>query len=78
MTFSVTDELYRFEVDPDGAPITVLAVGRSRSTGAEFPVLWVVERPRGRTVCTTLGHDGATHQHPAWKALLAAAVEWVQ
>lgn len=78
VTFSVTDELYRFEVDPDGAPITALAVGRSRSTGAEFPVLWVVERPRGRTVCTTLGHDGATHQHPAWKALLAAAVEWVQ
>jgi putative membrane-bound dehydrogenase-like protein len=77
-SFSVKDELYRFEIDPDGAPITVLAMGRSRSTGAEFPVLWTVERRQGRTLCTTLGHDGATHTHPAWKALLAGAVEWVR
>ncbi|MDP6838515.1 MAG: ThuA domain-containing protein [Planctomycetota bacterium] len=76
--FTVRDELYRFEADLNGAPIEVLAVGRSRSTTDEFPVLWTVDRPKGRTVCTTLGHDGVTHQHPAWKALLRASLEWVR
>ncbi len=75
--FRVTDELYRFERDPAGAAIEVLAVGRSLETGAEFPVVWTVAREKGRTVCITLGHDGRTHDDPAYQRLLANAVKWI-
>jgi hypothetical protein len=28
-------------------------------------------------VCVTLGHDGAAHEHPAFRALLVNAARWV-
>jgi putative membrane-bound dehydrogenase-like protein len=75
-SFTIQDELYRFE--PDAAqPSEVLAVGRSLTTGAEFPVLWTRSHGRGRIVVLTLGHDGAAHEHPAYRALLTNAVRWV-
>jgi type 1 glutamine amidotransferase len=54
----------------------VLAIGRSLETGAEYPVLWTVERAKGRTVVLTLGHDGRAHEHPAFKQLYANSVRW--
>lgn len=75
--FIIIDELYRFERDPEGAPIEVLATGHSRTSGASFPVLWVVESPGGRVVCTTLGHDGRAHQHPAYVTLIRNSVRWL-
>lgn len=76
-TFRITDELYRFEHKPTDAPIEVLAIGRSLTTGAEYPVVWTVARANGRTVCITLGHDGRAHEHAAFQALLANSVRWI-
>lgn len=76
-TFRITDELYRFERAPGDAPIEVVAVGRSLTSGAEFPVVFTVERPKGRTVVITLGHDGDAHEHAAFETLLANAARHV-
>ncbi len=77
-TFRVKDELYRFEREPSGPELHVVAVGRSLATGAEFPVVWTVERASGRTACITLGHDGAAHEHPAYRTLLRNAARWLR
>jgi type 1 glutamine amidotransferase len=76
-TFKITDELYRFERDPEGAPIQVLAVGKEPSSGKTYPILWIVQHPKGRIVCNTLGHDGQAHQHPAYKTILQNSLLWV-
>jgi putative heme-binding domain-containing protein len=75
-SFTVADELYRFEPD-DGGPGEVLAVGRSLVAGSEYPLVWTRAHGRGRIVALTLGHDGAAHEHAAYRKLLANAVEWV-
>ncbi|MCP3916488.1 MAG: hypothetical protein GY711_13100 [bacterium] len=76
--FTIEDELYRFERDDEGADIHVLAIGRSLTSGDEFPVVWTVAREHGRTVCITLGHDGKAHESPEFQALLQQAGAWVQ
>jgi type 1 glutamine amidotransferase len=55
----------------------VLAVGRSLSTGSEYPVLWTRRLGSGRIVGLTLGHDGAAHESEPFRRLLAQAVRWV-
>jgi uncharacterized protein len=77
LAFRASDELYRFEQDARGAPIHVLARGRSLDGSEDFPVVWTVERPSGRTVCITLGHDGATHESAEFRALFVNAARWV-
>jgi putative heme-binding domain-containing protein len=74
--FTITDELYRFEPDAS-VPSHVLALGRSLSSGEEYPVLWTRGFGDGRIVGLTLGHDGAAHEHPAYRRLLANAVGWL-
>ncbi len=76
-TFRVRDELYRFEKDAAGPEITVLATGHSLSTGKAYPVVWITAHPKGRIVCISLGHDGVTHQHEGYKALLANSAKWL-
>jgi putative membrane-bound dehydrogenase-like protein len=75
-TFRVRDELYRFEKDPQGPEVQVLARGRSLETGKEYPVVWTVAHAKGRVVCVTLGHDGAAHRHEAYRKLLKNARDW--
>ncbi len=75
-SFTITDELYRFEPDPAGA-IEVLAIGRSPASGAEFPVVWTKTHGAGRIAAITLGHDGAAHEHPAYRRLLENAARWL-
>jgi type 1 glutamine amidotransferase len=74
-SFTIRDELYRFEPDA-GRASTVLATGKSLTSGAEYPVLWVRAHGAGRIVALTLGHDGAAHEHAAYRVLLANAVRW--
>jgi hypothetical protein len=74
--FRITDELYQTALDPKGAKTHVIAVGRSPSTGKEYPLLWTVERERGRTVCLTLGHDGASHESAEYKTIYTNAMRW--
>ena len=75
-TFKIKDELYQVTLDPAGAKSHVIAIGRSLSTGKEYPLLWTVERAKGRTVCLTLGHDGAAHESAEYKALYTNAIRW--
>lgn len=76
-TFSVKDELYRFEKDQEGSDIHVLAKGIEPDTGNEYPVAWTVDYGEGRIVCITLGHDGEAHTHEAYKTILQNSIEWL-
>ena len=77
-SFRITDELYRAECDGPAPDQRHLAWGRSPSTGESWPVLWVNAVEEGRVVGLTLGHDGAAHEHPAFRTLLENAVEWLR
>jgi hypothetical protein len=74
--FKVHDELYWFEPDPQGTPIKVLATAHSPSKNRDFPMVFVVEHPKARIVGIALGHDGSTHQDPAYQRLLRNALVW--
>ncbi|MBI5362101.1 MAG: ThuA domain-containing protein, partial [Planctomycetes bacterium] len=76
-TFRIEDELYRFEVDPKGSAIHVIAVGRSLDGKEQFPVVWTVAREKGRTACITLGHDGRAHSNASYQLLYVNAARWV-
>ena len=72
-TFSIHDELYRFEPQAE-LVVTPLLQGRSRSSKATFPVAWTHAVDKGRVVVCTLGHDAAAHAHPAYQRLLTNTV----
>ncbi len=76
-TFRIEDELYRFEPDPKGSAIHVIARGHSLDGKEQFPVVWTVERERGRTACITLGHDGRAHELPEFRRLLTNTATWL-
>ena len=76
MKFSLRDELYRQEIDPQGSPVQVLATGFEKSTGKTWPVIFIVKHPKARIVGITLGHDGMSHDHPAYKQILSNSVRW--
>jgi type 1 glutamine amidotransferase len=46
------------------------------TSGATYPVLWTRTHGQGRIVALTLGHDGAAHEHAAYRTLLLNAVRW--
>jgi type 1 glutamine amidotransferase len=75
--FRIIDELYRWEKDPDGTDIEVLAVGRGLESGDKFPVVWLVKHPKARIVGNTLGHDGDAHGHAAYQAIIKNSFQWV-
>jgi putative heme-binding domain-containing protein len=74
--FKVRDELYWFEPDPQGTPIQVLATAHSPSKNQTFPMVFIVQHPKARIVGIALGHDGATHEDPAYQRLLRNALRW--
>lgn len=76
-SFTLDDELYRFQRDPRGPEIQVLATAREVETGEVYPIVWTVESSGGRIVVNTLGHDGAAHEHPAYRQILQNALRWV-
>ncbi|HEY2341867.1 MAG TPA: ThuA domain-containing protein, partial [Chthoniobacteraceae bacterium] len=74
--FKISDELYHFEPDPEGAKIEVLAQATSPLDGKTYPQVWIVKHPKAKIVCITLGHDGAAHNLPEFKRLLQNAIRW--
>ncbi len=76
-SFKVSDELYHFEADPAGSPIEVLATGINPETGSKFPVVWITKHPKAKIICTTLGHDGSTHENVAFRVMLQNCMAWV-
>lgn len=75
-SFTIEDELYRFEQDPEGSSIDVLATAEETETGDVYPIVWTVNHLNGRIVVNTLGHDGASHQHPAYVQILENSINW--
>ena len=75
-SFKITDELYHFEPDKDGAAIEVLAIGKNPQTGKTYPSVWIVKHAKARILCIALGHDGAAHEHPAYQTILRNALKW--
>lgn len=76
-TFTIKDELYRFEKDRKGSDIHVLAKGIEPDTGEEYPVAWTVDYGKGQIVCITLGHDGESHHHEAYRTILKNSIKWL-
>ena len=76
-SFTLDDELYRFQPDSAGPEIQVLATAREVETGQVYPIVWTVANPGGRIVVNTLGHDGSAHDHPAYQRILQNALGWV-
>jgi type 1 glutamine amidotransferase len=74
--FTLRDELYWFEPDPQGTPIKVLATAHSPSKNKTFPMVFVVQHPQARIAGIALGHDGMTHDQPAYQRLLQNALRW--
>ncbi|MEM7374053.1 MAG: PVC-type heme-binding CxxCH protein [Bacteroidota bacterium] len=77
-TFRIVDELYRFEKDPQGPDIEVLAVGKGLESGEEYPVVWIVKHPKASIVANTLGHDGRAHGLPAYQMMLTNSINWIK
>jgi type 1 glutamine amidotransferase len=75
-TFKISDELYHFQRDEQGAQIQVLATSRNLATGKTYPAIWITKQPKARIACITLGHDGAAHESDAYKTILQNAVKW--
>jgi uncharacterized protein len=75
-SFRLIDELYWFEADPAGTPVTVLATAHSAQKNKTYPMVFVVHHPKARIVGITLGHDARAHEHPAFRQLLKNAVTW--
>jgi type 1 glutamine amidotransferase len=76
-TFTLQDELYRFLPDSAGPEIRVLATAREEETGQVYPIVWTVANTGGRILVNTLGHDAASHEHPAYQRILQNALRWV-
>lgn len=76
-TFRITDELYRWEKDPD-AEIEVLAVGRGLQSGKEYPAVWIVKHPKAKIIGNTLGHDERAHGLKAYQTILKNSVDWIK
>lgn len=76
--FSITDELYRFQRDKDGAEMHVLATGVEPDSEDEYPVVWTVEHGDGKVLNITLGHDGDAHTHEAYIAMIENSMSWLR
>lgn len=76
-TFRIVDELYRWEDDPQGTDVEVLAIGKGLESGEEFPVVWIVKHPKAKIVGNTLGHDERAHGLQAYKTILKNSFDWI-
>ena len=77
-SFRIIDELYRWEQDPEGTEIEVLAIARGIESRAEYPAVWIVKHPKAKIICNTLGHDDDAHSLPAYQTLLRNSLNWVK
>jgi putative membrane-bound dehydrogenase-like protein len=81
-SFTVEDELYYVNAEPDKIPagtskITVLAeTSLSDKYKAAHPSVWITEHPTARVVGIALGHDARVHDLKAYQQILTNAVKW--
>lgn len=81
-SFTVEDELYYVNAEPDKIPagtakITVLAeTSPSDKYKASHPSVWITDHPKARVVGIALGHDARVHDLKPYQQILANAVKW--
>lgn len=75
-SFTLKDELYHFKQDPAGPGVTVLATASAANSDISYPSVFVIKRNKERIVGIALGHDGESHNLPAYQDLLRNAVRW--
>ncbi|MDR3233021.1 MAG: ThuA domain-containing protein [Planctomycetaceae bacterium] len=74
--FEITDELYTCLRDSQ-EPIHVLAQAVSKVDNKPYPMVFVLEKGKGRIFHTTLGHDVKAVSSDGFKNLLPRAVLWL-
>src|SRR4029453_13613670 len=81
-TFTVEDELYYLNAEPEKVPQRTAAIDvlAETSPSVKFqkppPAVWTTSHPSARIVGITLGHDQRVHDLDAFKTLLVNAVRW--
>lgn len=81
-SFTVEDELYYVNAEPDKIPagtakITVLAeTSPSDKYKASHPSVWITEHPKAKIVGIALGHDARVHDLKPYQQILSNAVKW--
>jgi putative membrane-bound dehydrogenase-like protein len=81
-SFSVEDELYYVNAEPDKTPpgtakITVLAeTSPSDKYKASHPSIWITEHPKAKIVGIALGHDARVHDLKPYQQLIINAAKW--
>jgi type 1 glutamine amidotransferase len=81
-SFTVEDELYYVNAEPDKIPegtaaIEVLAeTSNSDKYQKPHPSVWITKHPKARIVGLALGHDARTHDLKPYQQLLVNAAKW--
>ncbi len=81
-SFTVEDELYYVNAEPDKIPagtakITVLAeTSPSDKFKASHPSVWITEHPKAKVVGIALGHDERVHDLKPYQQILTNAAKW--
>lgn len=81
-SFTVEDELYYVNAEPDKIPVGTaeIEVLAETSPSDKFqkphPSVWVTKHPKAKVVGIALGHDARTHDHEAFKKLLVNSAKW--
>ncbi len=81
-SFTVEDELYYINAEPDKTPpgtakITVLAeTSPSDKFKAAHPSVWITEHAKAKVVGFALGHDARVHDLKPYQQLLINAAKW--
>jgi type 1 glutamine amidotransferase len=70
--FSVDDELYRHEYDPDNRVHFVTNIGQEQE-----PVVWTRRDGQGRVCYCALGHTTRSMRHPKARLILQRGLTWV-
>ncbi|NDJ52091.1 MAG: hypothetical protein GYB68_03280, partial [Chloroflexi bacterium] len=70
--FSVRDELYRHDYQPDCEVHFVVDLGEDIE-----PVVWTRSHSRGRVCYCSLGHTVSAMRHPTTQAILQRGLAWV-
>ena len=74
--FTLKDERYYYNADPNGPGVEVLASSSVAGSDKIFPSVFVVKHAKSRIVGLALGHDGESHNLPVYQTLLRNAVQW--
>lgn len=81
--FTVEDELYHVNAEPDKIPASTAKIHALAETSPSdkfktaHPSIWITQHPKARIVGIALGHDQRTHDHDAFKKVLVNAARWV-